>query len=155
MKFQHKLRRMLAIMLEKEMAPHSSVLAWNPRDGRAWWAAIYGVAQSWTRLKQLSSSSSSSNNANWWQLKEFLLNFQFPSHSMFLDPRILLTLKKWTSISFLDLISHVRFFRKASLISPRLFLCVPLLPSYSHHDTCLPMKPLASVSLHVCSHLHL
>ena len=27
----------------------------NPRDGGAWWAAIYGVAQSWTRLKQLSS----------------------------------------------------------------------------------------------------
>ena len=26
----------------------------------AWWAAIYGVAQSWTRLKRLSSSSSSS-----------------------------------------------------------------------------------------------
>ena len=32
----------------------------NPRDGEAWWAAVYGVAQSWTRLKQLSSSSSSS-----------------------------------------------------------------------------------------------
>ena len=30
----------------------------NPRDGRAWWAAVYGVAQSQTRLKQLSSSSS-------------------------------------------------------------------------------------------------
>ena len=30
----------------------------NPRDGGAWWAAIYGVTQSWTRLKQLSSSSS-------------------------------------------------------------------------------------------------
>ena len=29
----------------------------NPRDGIAWWAAIYGVAQSRTRLKQLSSSS--------------------------------------------------------------------------------------------------
>ena len=29
----------------------------NPRDGGAWWAAIYGVAQSQTRLKQLSSSS--------------------------------------------------------------------------------------------------
>ena len=29
----------------------------NPRDGGAWWAAIYGVAQSWTRLKWLSSSS--------------------------------------------------------------------------------------------------
>ena len=37
--------------LEKGMATHSSVLAENPRDGRAWWAAIYGVAQSWTRLK--------------------------------------------------------------------------------------------------------
>jgi len=30
----------------------------NPRDGGAWWAAVYGVAQSPTRLKQLSSSSS-------------------------------------------------------------------------------------------------
>ena len=31
----------------------------NAMDGGAWWAAIYGVAQSWTRLKRLSSSSSS------------------------------------------------------------------------------------------------
>ena len=31
----------------------------NPRDGGAWWAAVYGVAQSRTRLKQLGSSSSS------------------------------------------------------------------------------------------------
>ena len=31
----------------------------NPRDGGAWWAAIYGVMQSQTRLKWLSSSSSS------------------------------------------------------------------------------------------------
>ena len=31
----------------------------NPRDGRVWWAAVYGVAQSRTRLKRLSSSSSS------------------------------------------------------------------------------------------------
>ena len=27
----------------------------NPRDGGAWWAAVYGVAQSRTRLKRLSS----------------------------------------------------------------------------------------------------
>ena len=94
--------------LDKEMAPHSSTLAWripwteeparlqcmgslesdtterlpfhfslsctgegngnplqcscleNPRDGGAWWAAVYGVAQSRPRLKRLSSSSSSS-----------------------------------------------------------------------------------------------
>ena len=31
----------------------------NPRDGGAWWAAVYGVAQSRIRLKRLSSSSSS------------------------------------------------------------------------------------------------
>ena len=31
----------------------------NPRDSGAWWAAVYGVAQSRTRLKRLSSSSSS------------------------------------------------------------------------------------------------
>ena len=31
----------------------------NPRDGGAWWAAVYGVAQSRTWLKPLSSSSSS------------------------------------------------------------------------------------------------
>ena len=87
--------------LEKEMATHSSVLAWripgmgepgglpsmgshrvghdwvtslscigegngnplqcscleNPRDGGAWWAAVYGVTQSRTWLTQLSSSS--------------------------------------------------------------------------------------------------
>ena len=30
----------------------------NPRDRGAWWAAVYGVAESRTRLKRLSSSSS-------------------------------------------------------------------------------------------------
>ena len=30
----------------------------NPRDGGAWWAAVSGVAQNRTQLKQLSSSSS-------------------------------------------------------------------------------------------------
>ena len=41
--------------LEKEMATHSSVLAY----GGAWWVSVSGVAQSRTRLKRLSSSSSS------------------------------------------------------------------------------------------------
>ena len=30
----------------------------NPRDRGTWWASVYGVAQSWTQLKRLSSSSS-------------------------------------------------------------------------------------------------
>ena len=36
----------------------------NPRDGGAWWAAVYGVAQSQTRLKRLSSSSILANKAH-------------------------------------------------------------------------------------------
>jgi len=45
----------------------------NPRDRAAWWAAVYGVAQNLTQLKQLSGSSSSEQegridtccNMNW------------------------------------------------------------------------------------------
>ena len=38
--------------LEKEMATHSSVLAWRiPGTEQPWWAAIYGVTQSRTRLR--------------------------------------------------------------------------------------------------------
>ena len=44
----------------------------NPRDREAWWAAVYGVAQSWTWLKQFSSSSSSKasclNSMKCWNL---------------------------------------------------------------------------------------
>ena len=32
------------------MAPHSSTCLENPMDGGAWWAAVYGVARSRTRL---------------------------------------------------------------------------------------------------------
>ena len=42
----------------------------NPRDGGAWWGAVYGVAQSRTQLMRLSSSSSSKT------LVWYLLNLQ-------------------------------------------------------------------------------
>ena len=42
--------------LEKEMATHSTILAWRIPGTEAWWAAVYGVAQSRTQLKRLSSS---------------------------------------------------------------------------------------------------
>ena len=45
--------------LEKEMATHSSILAWRILWTGAWWAAVYGVSQSRTRLKRLSRLSSS------------------------------------------------------------------------------------------------
>ena len=52
--------------MEKAMATHSCSCLENPRDGGAWWAAVFGVAQSWTRLKQLSSSSSSISMGGSW-----------------------------------------------------------------------------------------
>ena len=50
----------------------------NPRDGGAWWAAIYGVAQSRTRVKRLSSSSSSSSSSSRHLLIFSPLNSQYP-----------------------------------------------------------------------------
>ena len=44
----------------------------NPRDGEAWRAAVYGVAQSRTRLKQLSSSRNS-----YLLLSVFLVYFRY------------------------------------------------------------------------------
>ena len=54
----------------------------NLRDGGAWWAAVYGVTQSLTRLKRHSSSSSSSRAAirkrhNW----EAHSDRNLPAHS--------------------------------------------------------------------------
>ena len=43
--------RFHALEKEKEMATHSSVLAWRIPGMGAWWAAVYGVAQSRARLK--------------------------------------------------------------------------------------------------------
>ena len=52
----------------------------NPRDRGAWWTAVYGVTQSWTRLKRLSSSSSSSSRAlrKGTQLNVAIFVFFFP-----------------------------------------------------------------------------
>ena len=47
----------------------------NPRDGGAWWAAVYGVAQSRTQLKQLSSNSSSLT----LDLHEFAISLGLPA----------------------------------------------------------------------------
>ena len=43
----------------RKWQPTPVFLPGESRDGEAWWVAVYGVAQSPTRLKQLSSSSSS------------------------------------------------------------------------------------------------
>ena len=48
-----------SIIGEGEGTPLQYSCLENPMDGGAWWAAVYGVAQSQTRLKRLSSSSHS------------------------------------------------------------------------------------------------
>ena len=38
--------------LEKEMATHSNILAWeSPMDRGAWWTTVHGVTKSQTRLR--------------------------------------------------------------------------------------------------------
>ena len=74
----------------------------NPRDSGAWWAAVYGVAQSWTRLKWLNSSSSrteahqaSLSITNSWSLPKLMpielvmpSNYLIPCRPLLLPPSI-------------------------------------------------------------------
>ena len=59
---------------------HCSCLE-NPRDGGAWWAAIYEVAQSRTRLKRLSSSNSSLRLSGFKEARLSTVMFYLPSQS--------------------------------------------------------------------------
>ena len=63
----------------------------NPRDGGAWWASIYGVVQSRTRLKRLSSSSSSAGDMGSIPCPEDSLEEGMKAHSSILAWRI-----QWT-----------------------------------------------------------
>ena len=58
----------------------------NPMDGGAWWAAVYGVTQSRTRLKRLSSSSSSSSSTRSKTINYFnsITEIQFAYHKIYL-----------------------------------------------------------------------
>ena len=54
-----RLQSMGSLGVRHDWATSLWLFTFMPRDGEAWWAAVYGVAQSRTRLKWLSSSSSS------------------------------------------------------------------------------------------------
>ena len=76
--------------LEKETATHSSVLAWRiPGTGGAWWAAVYGVAQSRTQLKRLGSSSSKSKVSWKWKVlkKAWELNIKWQINIFHMNKR--------------------------------------------------------------------
>ena len=40
---------------EKEMATHSSILAWSPMERGAWWATVHRVAKESDRTQQLNN----------------------------------------------------------------------------------------------------
>ena len=66
----------------------------NPMDRGAWWAAVYGVAQSRTRLKQLSSSSSSRDILH----KTLPTGIAYIRTSIMTTIKILFTERSWSSL---------------------------------------------------------
>ena len=75
----------------------------NPRDGGARWAAVYRVAQSWTRLKQCSSSRVILSYLIWGKK---------------LGHRDWITWSKWNSWEMVDLVLEPR-----NLTSETMFFC--------------------------------
>ena len=78
----------------------------NPRDGEAWWAAVYGVAQSpW--LKRLSSSSRSPGNFEWSSLRYPIgscwLSILYIESIVYVFPFLLFVITFIASVTFLVL----------------------------------------------------
>ena len=69
------------------MATHSCSCLENPRDRGAWWAAVYGVAQSWTWLKPLSSKITADSDCSHEIKKHFLLGRKAMTHLLLLLSR--------------------------------------------------------------------
>ena len=82
----------------------------NPRDRGAWWAAVYGLAQSRTRLKRLSSSRD--GNRVWKELANLLL--KMPSTGV-------LTESKKANGKFRQNFLQLENFRMESHLSARLY----------------------------------
>ena len=61
---------MQACIREGNVNPLQSSCLKDPRDRGPWWAAVYGVAQSQTRLKRLSSTIQSTNSTPRYLSKE-------------------------------------------------------------------------------------
>ena len=87
--------------LEKEMATHSSTLAWNMPWTGAWWAAVYGVTQSRTRLKWLS---------RWTEMGEFNSDdhyIYYCGQESLRRNGVAIMVKKESEIQYLDAISKM------------------------------------------------
>ena len=71
----------------RKWQPTPAFLLENPRDRGAWWAAVYGVAQSWTRLKRLSGSSSRLVIAFLPRSKHLLISWLQSPFAVILEPK--------------------------------------------------------------------
>ena len=69
--------------LEKGMAPHFSILAWEFVDKGAWRATVHGVAKSWTQLSDFPILLFSSISLRWLLRKAFLSLFAILWNSSF------------------------------------------------------------------------
>ena len=65
----------LSCIGERNGSPLQCSCLENPRDGGAWWAAVYGVTQSRTWLKRLSSISSSTTFWLQWLLLQISMSW--------------------------------------------------------------------------------
>ena len=104
----------------------------NPRDGGAWWPAIYGVAQSRTRLKWLSSSSSSSLLAGIFP-SQWSFDFGFSPKPLFPHSRFDQPLQKLNSLCFVNINSQ---FRLASLVAKEVLFGWALIIKTANRDLC-------------------
>ena len=111
----------------------------NPRDGGAWWAAVYGVTQSRTQLKRLSSSSSS--------ILCYVVGPCFLIHSMYNGLHLLIPISQ--SIPFLPPTPHINLlmyfifldFLKVELLGKRFFRFKRKLLTYI--NKLLPIKVMS------------
>ena len=89
-KIRHKLKQlsMHACIGKGNGNPLQCSCLENPRDRRAWWAAVYGVTQSLTQLKRLSSSSSSSSRDQCKRQKTYMHDSPLSDSSYFAFPVI-------------------------------------------------------------------
>ena len=78
----------------------------NPRDRGAWWAAVYGVAQSWTWLKRLSSSSSIEFCQMLFFLHQLIWSCNFSSLVCKCGGLYWLIFKYWTKSAFLEFLGY-------------------------------------------------
>ena len=77
----------------------------NPMDRGAWWAAVYGVAQSRTRLKRLSSSSSSRDILH----KTLPTGIAYIRTSIMTTIKILFTERSWSSLLINNYCQSIKF----------------------------------------------